>query len=203
MYILELICIIIISILLYNIYYHDVPYQEDMVQVKSTIDNNEYTVKDSVTKQEAADQLAKIRHKLLKLIKYLQTHYPEDERVHRVIKKFNYNNISEHFPSSNSNLTSYSINKGDKMVFCLRQHDTNKSMVDENTLMFVSLHELAHVMTISVGHEKEFWDNFKFLLKNAIKTGLYQYHPYHIKTQRYCGTEITDTPYHHDSYYYD
>ena len=33
--------------------------------------------------------------------------------------------------------------------------------------MFVAIHELSHVMTKSIGHKQEFWDNFKFLLENA------------------------------------
>ena len=40
-------------------------------------------------------------------------------------------------------------------------------MFDENTLTFVALHELSHVMTVSVGHKQEFWDNFKFILKES------------------------------------
>ena len=39
--------------------------------------------------------------------------------------------------------------------------DENK-LIDENTLMFVALHELAHIATESIGHTKEFWANFKF-----------------------------------------
>ena len=41
--------------------------------------------------------------------------------------------------------------------------------------MFVAFHEMAHVMSLSVGHTDEFWNNFKFILKNAIKIGVYKY----------------------------
>jgi hypothetical protein len=195
---IELLVLIVISILLYTIVNNDLAYShENMVYVKSTIDNRDYYVKDKEDKQQAANNLSMIRHKLLKLIKYFKQNYPDDERVHRIFRKFKYNNIIENFPSPNNTLTSYSINKGDKMVFCLRQRNEHNSLVDMNTLLFVSLHELAHVMTISIGHEQEFWDNFKFLLKHAIKTGLYKYEPYHHKSQKYCGTDITDTPYKH------
>ena len=33
--------------------------------------------------------------------------------------------------------------------------------------MFVAIHELAHIMTESVGHEPEFWDNMGFLLEKS------------------------------------
>ena len=35
--------------------------------------------------------------------------------------------------------------------------------------MFVALHELAHVMSSSIGHTEEFWDNFRYLLKKLLK----------------------------------
>ena len=77
---------------------------------------------------------------------------------------------------------------------CIRERDENNKLIDENTLFFVALHELAHVMTMSIGHKKEFWTNFKFLLRNAIKEGYYKYHHYHHAPKKYCGTYISDTP---------
>ena len=68
-------------------------------------------------------------------------------------------------------------------------------MVDENLLMFVALHELAHVMTKSIGHTDEFWNNFKFLLKHAAENNLYKKHDFRKKPEKYCGTTITDSPY--------
>ena len=40
--------------------------------------------------------------------------------------------------------------------------------------MFVTIHELAHVMTKSIGHKTEFWDNFKFLLQEAKDSGIHE-----------------------------
>ena len=68
-------------------------------------------------------------------------------------------------------------------------------MIDENTLTFVAIHELSHVMTESVGHKKEFWENFKFLLKNAVNMGIYKPVDYKKNPQPYCGMDITDNPY--------
>ena len=68
-------------------------------------------------------------------------------------------------------------------------------MIDENTLTFVAIHELGHVMTESIGHKKEFWENFKFLLKNAVTMGLYKPVDYKKKPKDYCGMTITDNPY--------
>ena len=64
-----------------------------------------------------------------------------------------------------------------------------------NTLTFVALHELAHVATLSVGHTEEFWNNFKFLLQEAKKIGIYNPVNYKKEPARYCGMNIDDNPY--------
>ena len=59
----------------------------------------------------------------------------------------------------------------------------------------IAIHELAHVMSDSIGHTKEFWDNFKFLLKKAVENNLYKPINYGKKSKMYCGMEINDNPY--------
>jgi predicted metal-dependent hydrolase len=95
---------------------------------------------------------------------------------------------------SNSKHTSYSINKGEKVVICLRSKDEKKELIDPNTIMFVTLHELSHIMTKSVGHTDEFWDNFRFILKEAVKNNIYNCVDYKRNPQKYCGIEVTDNP---------
>ena len=58
-----------------------------------------------------------------------------------------------------SKYTSYSLNKGEKIALCIRKKGEAKEFIEDNTIMFVAIHELAHIMTESVGHEPEFWDN--------------------------------------------
>ena len=114
-----------------------------------------------------------------------------DPKVRRLVKKYRPSKISESLP--NTNYTSYSVNKGEKIVFCIRSKKTHK-LVGINTMMFVAIHELAHVMTKSVGHTEEFWDNMKYLLKKGIKIGVYKAIDYKKNPVPYCGTEITDSP---------
>ena len=52
--------------------------------------------------------------------------------------------------------------------------DSNKSSIvvadwalDSDMLNGLILHELAHIMTKSVGHTEEFWNNFRYLLKQT------------------------------------
>ena len=143
-------------------------------------------------KQAAADLIAKIRIKLEKLINSMKEKYPNDKSVNRMSKKFNADNISE--SGKSSQYTSHSVNKGEKIVFCVRQKDENESLVEENTITFVAIHELAHIMTKSIGHTDEFWDNFKRLLKEAIDMGIYNKEDYESNPKEYCGIKVTDSP---------
>ena len=164
----------------------------EVIYVKSSIDNNEYLVRNLKDKEEAANVLARIRIKLEKLCSIMKKKYPTDESVLRMNERFNSDNISE---SGKSNqYTSYSVNKGEKIVFCIRQKDEEESLVDENTITFVSIHELSHIMTKSVGHTTEFWDNFKRLLKEAVENKLYDKEDYTKNPKEYCGIKVSDSP---------
>ena len=68
-------------------------------------------------------------------------------------------------------------------------------MIDLNTLTFVALHELSHIMTTSIGHKQEFWNNFKFLLKNAKDANIYIPIDYENNPTEYCGMTLNDNPY--------
>ena len=47
-------------------------------------------------------------------------------------------------------------------------------VIDDNTVLFVVIHELAHIMTHEVGHTPLFWNNMKYLLEVGEKVGIYQ-----------------------------
>ena len=186
--------IIFITVFLIFTYYQS-KYGE-IITVRSEIDGKEYLVRNNqkyADSEEAADTLAIIRNKLVDLTNYLEKNDEKSSAVKRLLKNFRPDNITES-PRS-SKFTSYSVNKGEKIVFCLRSRDENEKLIDINTLTFVALHELAHVMTKSVGHTEEFWSNFRYLLKNSIKLGIYKYQDFRKKPVKYCGITITDTPY--------
>ena len=157
----------------------------------SNIDGESYLVRNREDKQQACDLLASVKKNLLRIVKYLEENNISDPKVKRLVSKYKPQNISESIP--NTNYTSYSVNKGEKIVFCIREKKTH-TLVDINTMMFVAIHELAHVMTKSIGHTEEFWDNMKYLLKKAIKLGLYKDEDYKNNPKAYCGTQITDSP---------
>lgn len=163
----------------------------EVTYVKSNIDGKEYLVRNVDDKQEAADLFSNMSININKLLDFLKEKYDSDP-VKRLIKKYDPTNITE--SSASSKYTSYSVNKGEKIVLCIRSRDDDAKLIDLNTLMFVVLHELAHIMTISVGHTEEFWTNFKFLLTKGIELDIYKEIDYSKNPQKYCGITITDSP---------
>jgi hypothetical protein len=159
----------------------------------SSVDGNRYCVRDREKLDQAADMLANVTKKCKMLVYYMKEKYPEDPRVKKLVKGFNPKSISETLPTSE--LTAYSENKGEKIAFCLSKKKEQDKMIDLNTLTFVAIHELAHIMTTSIGHKQEFWNNFKFLLENSKHAHIYNPIDYKKKPQEYCGMTITDNPY--------
>jgi len=188
----EFIAIIIVTVIIISLFLYYESQFSELIYVQSTVDNTEYLVRNREDKLSAANILANIKLNLLKLISYIESRKGDDERVLRLIDKFKPKQISESI--SGTNYTSYSVNKGEKIVFCIRSKDIKEKLVDINTMMFVAIHELAHVMTISIGHTDEFWDNMRFLLKYAIKKRIYKKQNFRKKPVPYCGTTITDSP---------
>lgn len=159
----------------------------------SDVDGERYCVRERATIQLAADLLATVTQKLKDLVAYTAKKFPDDEKVQRMVQKFNPTKISETLPTSE--FTAYSENKGEKLAFCLNKEKNGTKLIDINTLTFVAIHELAHIMTISEGHKQEFWQNFKFLLEQAKEANIYDPIDYKKNPQPYCGMDISDNPY--------
>tara|TARA_B100000780_G_C21126983_1_gene457765 strand:+ start:9355 stop:9954 length:600 start_codon:yes stop_codon:yes gene_type:complete len=164
----------------------------DLIYVESTSDNRKYLVRNLPDKNKSSNMMAKIRENLVTIRDYMSTNHSNDPRTTRLVKKFNPQNIME--TEKGSKYTSYSINKGEKLVFCLRAKDGTDKLTDINTITFVALHELSHILTESIGHTPEFWENFKFILKMGVKLGIYKKVDYSINPKEYCGMNVTDSP---------
>ncbi len=160
--------------------------------IVSDVDGNKYCVRERAKLQLAADLLANTTQKLKQLVVYLGKEYPNRENCKRLVNNFNPTTVKEILPTSE--FTAYSENKGEKLAFCTTTTKKGNKLIDPNTLMFVALHELGHLMTKSIGHTQEFWGNFKFLLQNAVKIKIYNPVDYKKKNKKYCGMKITDNP---------
>jgi hypothetical protein len=162
--------------------------------VISGVDGNQYCVRERSKLNDAADLLATVTRKCKSLVDYVKDKHPTNEAVQRLVSGFKPNKIMETLPTST--YTAYSENKGEKIAFCLNtKKENNENLIDIDTLTFVAIHEMAHVMTLSIGHKPEFWENFKFLLDNAKDAGIHNPVDYKHKPQEYCGMKITDNPY--------
>ena len=54
-------------------------------------------------------------------------------------------------------------------------------------MTFVAIHELAHIMSKTYGHNEEFRKNFRWLLEQAEYAGIYTHEDYSLRPQEYCG----------------
>jgi len=162
--------------------------------IVSTVDGKKYCVRERENIQKASNLLARTTEKLGYLVENVGQRYPKRENVDRLVNNFNPTTVKETLPTSE--YTAYSENKGEKLAFCLnKKKKENNNLIDSNTLMFVAIHEIAHIMTLSVGHSEEFWNNFKFLLENAVELKIYTPVDYKKEPEGYCGMDITDNPY--------
>jgi predicted metal-dependent hydrolase len=163
---------------------------QNNVDVKAS-DGKTYRVQNLPDKQDAAERMSEIRANLQKIIQHVSEYHEEPYK--RLVEKFNPDVLEENDLGAQS--TSYSENKGEKIVVCLRDKTTAPfPLIDLNTVMFVLIHEMSHLMTSSVGHTPEFWTNFRKLLHECIQIGVYRSVNYSKSPVQYCGMTITESP---------
>ena len=158
--------------------------------IESFIDNNIYLVRNLKDKQIAANTLSEIKNKLKQLIEYIKTDIENDMKqyIDNISNKID--NIIIRESSANSKFTSYSVNKGQEMVFCLRSKKTNK-IHDMNLLMYVAIHEISHVGCPEIGHTPLFTQINRYLLTKASEIDIYKYNDYYIFPEEYCGMTLS------------
>ncbi|CAH6421509.1 Hypothetical protein KVN_LOCUS322 [uncultured virus] len=183
--------IILISIIIFFIKFN----KKDVVYVKSDLDERKYLVRDLKDKQMAANMLAKIRKNIFILVDYLnenKNRYPNYiQSIEQLVKKIQNVIILE--SDDGSNYTSYSINKGEQIVFCIRSKKNKNKIHDLNLIMYVVLHELGHVGCKEHGHTELFKNIFAFFTMVAIDIGLYKKIDFEKDPTEYCGLTITDS----------
>ena len=182
-----MIIVVAIKIYLETDYFH-------LKCIISDVDGKKYCVRERRKLEMAADMLANTTANMQKLVDHCYLKFPNRGNTQRLKEGFNPKTIQETLPTSE--FTAYSENKGEKIAFCLDKKKSGKGgLIDSNTLMFVAIHEMAHVASESIGHTDEFWKNFKFLLIEAEKIIIYKPIDYKSDPKEYCGMDITDNPY--------
>ena len=189
-----IIILLIMFIIIYKLKY------KINVRVVDSFNNTPYLVNDLPDAQEASNTLANIMMTINKLIKNIINDYnnnnitEEDEKYIDYVKIINdrlpYVSISEN--PVDSKYTSYSVNKGEELVFCIR--DRKKYKIHPlNELLYVAIHEIAHIGCPEVGHTRIFQLINIYLLKKAIHYNLYKYIDYEKNNKNYCGMTLTST----------
>lgn len=191
---IEIIIIIIILITISFIYYKINKF--DFSYIQSNIDHNYYLVRDLNDKKQAGDLLATFRKNINILIKYLlkENNKEFNEYIKRLEQKIKHTTFSENLDESK--YTSYSINKGEEIVFCLRSKKTNK-LHDKNLLMYVVIHEISHIACPEYNenepHTLLFKKIFSHLLEISIKLNIYVKIDFPNNPTEYCGIMLHDS----------
>ena len=189
-------CLIIIIILIFSSIYfiYSKSYGSDnLIKTKSQVDNYDYWVRNLPDKNQAANTLAKIKQNIYKLVDYLKKNQEAFPKNMQYIKNLvsRTKNIVIMETGADEKYTSYTVNKGERIVFCLRFKVIN-TIHDINTLMYVVIHELAHIGCPEYGHTPLFKEIFKFLLIESSKIGIYTPIDYRKNPKNYCGMEINE-----------
>lgn len=154
--------------------------------------NKSYKIRqrDSETENKKyADYIGKLDNNCREIIKHMKENsYPNKEISNRLHNRFKDKEIRE--TSQNDSSAAYTINKGHIWICC----EKDGKMNDFNDAMFVLLHELAHIMSISYGHGKEFQENFDMIVKYAVKIDRYKPVKYEDINKDFCGVNITTGP---------
>tara|TARA_Y100000816_G_C26106106_1_gene587920 strand:- start:672 stop:1199 length:528 start_codon:yes stop_codon:yes gene_type:complete len=150
--------------------------------------HNYYINKDKYTLQKI-ETLKTLNLNIEKLISELKvSEYSNQENVKKLFT--NWSGFIEELDVNNKNVFAYNVNKGESISICLVNSKTNQ-INGMNELIYVTLHELAHVMTDNYEHNKEFWENFNFLIKFAKSKNIYNEVNYDKNKVSFCNDYLT------------
>jgi len=186
----ETILIAFIVIIIYLFLFHN---KKNIILIEGR-DKNKYLVYNDSNKNNSAILLSDITTNMFKLKDYLYANidkYPDfTEYIKQLNRNLNKDRTLIYENDPNSKLTSFSVNKGEEIAFCLKSKKTGK-IHDTNLIMYVALHEMAHVACPEVGHGDLFKKIFKFLTDIAIEQNIYVLDNYETKPVEYCGMVLS------------
>jgi hypothetical protein len=102
-----------------------------------------------------------------------------------ILNRYNPDNLYENSPFNALGDTSYTIQKGKILAMCIRDKEMNIEPLDK--LIFVNIHELAHLGIDDIDHNQLFWHTFRFLLWSAAVSGIYYSPDFKRNPTTYCG----------------
>jgi hypothetical protein len=186
---------ILISIVIIFIYFFLFINRNNLIYVESNTGTKFMVQKDNL-KKEKADLLGKIVENMFILKNHMVKNINNFNSFEPYIKQLK-NNLSEsrtvvYETDPESNLTSYSVNKGEELSFCLKSKKSNQ-LHDINLLMYVAIHEMAHIACPEIGHGELFKKIFKKLAEEAINIGIYKKVNFSEVPTEYCGMILSSS----------
>ncbi|AKI80059.1 putative metallopeptidase WLM domain protein [Acanthamoeba polyphaga mimivirus] len=161
--------------------------------VKSDITNKSYLVQNLPNKEEAAHILGIIDKRISVLDNYLKENINKFPEYKPYIEQFN-NRIKKltlYENAPDGKYTSFTVDKGKEIALCLRSRKTGQ-IHDINLVMYVTLHELAHVACPETDHTELFKKIFIFLIKISVDLNIYKHIDYEADPAEYCGLVIDE-----------
>ena len=192
------------------------------IPVTATVDGMKYRVHGGHTDPlAAANRLAQLNRRTTDLLRWLRKRYigapgappaaPLGEMtrarvaaVQNLLARYNPDNLAENSPLDVTGDSSYCLDKGAVIALCLRTKAMPASdrrpavaageLHDLDTLIFVTLHEIAHAAIEDIDHPPRFWSTFKFLLDEAEAAGIYYSRDFEQFPIDYCGVHVDYNP---------
>ncbi len=152
-----------------------------------------FMVQDLPDKNKAVDMLISLKKDLALVARKSLDRAREEknknfeEYINIIVNKLNTVFIRE--VEKDSPYTSYSVNKGEELVFCLRNKSSHE-FYDYNKILYVAIHEIAHIGCPEVGHTKLFFELNKYILETAQNINIYKFVDYNSTPEEYCGIQI-------------
>lgn len=140
----------------------------------------------------AANILSSTHKDLKRLIEYMNEKYPNDIRSKKLLN-YDISKVQEGRPNGLTGDTSYVINKGEKIVHCLRSSKNLSEFVNRNLQIYTIIHEASHIASNNYGHGLEFQKNFLWLLQNAVNIGIYEPVDYSKNPVDFCGLTVNSS----------
>lgn len=170
--------------------------KKSLVLMEASNSGYKFLVHNDKFKKESANILSEIITRMYKLRNHLVNNkgdFPEfKDSISLLEQNLNQERTNIYENSPNSDYTSYSVNKGEEVVFCLKSKKTGE-LHKINLLMYVAIHEMAHIGCHEIGHTELFKKIFEFYAKESIKIGIYKYDDYDSNPVEYCGMVLSST----------
>ena len=186
---------ILISIIIIIIYIFLFINRNNVIYIESNT-GTKFLVHKDANKQEKANLLGELVEKLYKLKTHLEKNkdkFPEYiDYINMLSDNFSERKTTVYETDPESNLTSYSVNKGEELSFCLQSKKTG-TLHDINLLTYVGIHEISHIACPEIGHGELFKKIFKLFAQEGVNIGIYKKIDYYEVPVEYCGMILSSS----------